>query len=146
MLKTSALIVTLLFSLLLVSCSSGDQEGIDVEEIWGRPSPKSASNAAFYMAIRNTGQEQDSLIEASIDICGATELHMSNIDDEGVMSMQQVGQIDVPAGETINLEPGGLHVMCIDRQAELNPGDSVPISLSFTRAGEIVVEAEIRQQ
>jgi copper(I)-binding protein len=56
-----------------------------------------------------------------------------------------VQQIDIPAGETVALEPGGLHVMCIDRQADLTPGDRVSISLSFTRAGEIVVEAEISE-
>ena len=144
--KRTPLTLVMLIGLSLVACSSGDGGGIDIEEVWGRPSPKSANNAAFYMAIDNAGQEQDTLIEVSIDICGATELHMSSIDDAGVMSMQQVGQIDVPAGETTNLEPGGLHVMCIDRQADLNPGDSVPISLSFTRAGEITVEAEIKEQ
>ena len=146
MLKQSALFIVLFSGFLLVACNSGDQSGIVVEDIWGRPSPKSASNAAFYMAIRNADQEQDSLIEASIDICGATELHMSTIDEDGVMSMQHVRQIDIPAGGTTTLEPGGLHVMCIDRQAELNPGDRVPISLSFTQAGEIIVEAEIREQ
>jgi copper(I)-binding protein len=105
-----------------------------------------ASNAAFYMAIRNTGQEEDTLTEAAIDICGVTELHLSTVDNDGVMSMQHVQQIDIPAGETTMLEPGGLHIMCIDRQAELNPGDQVPISLSFTQAGELIVEAEIREQ
>jgi copper(I)-binding protein len=146
MMKKATLIVALLIGLLLVACDSGDQNGIAIEDVWGRPSPMSASNAAFYMAIENIGQEQDSLIEASIDICEATELHMSMIDDAGVMSMQQVQQIDVLAGETTNLEPGGLHVMCIGRQANLAPGDSVPIVLSFSRAGEITVQAEIREQ
>lgn len=146
MLKRTIYFLLLMIGLLMVACGSGEQEGIVVEEVWGRPSPNSASNAAFYMAINNDGQEQDTLVEASIDICGATELHMSSIDAAGVMSMQQVQQIDLPAGETTNLEPGGLHVMCIDRQADLNPGDSVPISLSFSQAGELIVEAEIREQ
>lgn len=144
--KRYALLLILLFGLILVACGSGDQEGIVVEEVWGRPSPKSASNAAFYMAINNIGQEADALVAASIDICAATELHMSSIDDAGVMSMQQVGQIAIPAGETTSLEPGGLHVMCINRQADLTPGDNVPISLTFEQAGEIVVDAEIREQ
>ena len=146
MLKEIAPLLVLLLGLVLVACSSGDQDGIAIEKVWGRPSPKSASNAAFYMAISNASQEQDTLIEASIDICEATELHMSSIDEDGVMSMQQVQRIDVPGGETTNLEPGGLHVMCIGRQADLNPGDSVPISLLFSQAGEITVEAEIREQ
>ncbi len=62
------------------------------------------------------------------------------------MNMQQVQHIDIPAGQTIALEPGGLHVMCIDRQADLAPGDSVPISLSFAEAGAISVNAEIREE
>ncbi len=146
MLKRSMLFIVLFTGFLLVACSSGDQVGLVVEEVWGRPSPMSASNAAFYMEIRNTDQEQDVLMEASVDICGATELHMSSIDGDGVMNMQHVRQIDIPAGGTTALEPGGLHVMCIDRQADLNPGDRVPISLSFKQAGEVVVEAEIREQ
>lgn len=146
MLKRSAPVFFLLVGLLLVGCNSGDRDGIVIEDAWGRPSPKSASNAAFYMTIKNSGAAQDTLVEASIDICGATELHMSTIDDAGVMSMQQVQQIDLPAGETTRLEPGGLHVMCIDRQVDLIPGDSVSISLSLTQGGLITVAAEIREQ
>ena len=138
--------IVLLAGLLLVACSSGDQDSIIIDDVWGRPSPQMASNAAFYMSIKNEGQALDSLVKASVDICGATELHMSSIDDAGVMSMQQVQQIDILVGETTNLEPGGLHVMCIDRQADLTAGDSVPISLSFAQAGEITVQAEIREQ
>lgn len=146
MLKKFALLTVLFFGLLLAACRAGDQNGLVVEEIWGRPSPAAANNAAFYMAIRNTGQEQDTLTAASIELCGATELHMSAIDDAGVMSMQHVQQIDIPAGGITTLEPGGLHIMCMGRQAELNPGDRVPISLSFSQAGELIVEAEISEQ
>jgi periplasmic copper chaperone A len=144
-LKKTQFFVILLLGLFLVACTSGKQDGVTVEDAWGRPAPMSASNAAFYMTINNTGQEQDSLVAASISICDATELHMSSIDDDGVMSMRQVQQIDVPAGETTTLEPGGLHIMCIGRQADLNPGDTIPISLSFARAGEIAAEASIEE-
>jgi len=132
------------FTLLLTACSAEDQGGIVVENVWGRPSPMAASNAAFYMDIHNSGQGDDTLTEAFVDICGKTELHQSSIDENGVMSMQQVLQINVPAGQTVKLEPGGLHVMCIDRQSELNLGDRFPITLFFAEAGEQIVEAEIR--
>ena len=144
--KHLALLVSLPLGLLLAACSVVGGGSLVVEETWGRPSPKSAANAAFYMVIDNSGREDDTLTAASLDICGRTELHLSTIDDDGVMSMQQVGQIDVEAGESVVLEPGGLHVMCIDRQLELNPGDRIPMTLSFANAGEIAVEAEIRDQ
>ena len=144
--KHLALILSLPLGFLLAACTAGGQGAVAVEEAWGRPSPKSAVNAAFYMVISNSGREDDTLVMASLDICGRTELHLSTIDDDGVMGMQQVQQIDVPAGESVALEPGGLHVMCIDRQVELNPGDRFPMTLSFVNAGEIVVNAEIREQ
>jgi len=145
-LKRFGVIFALFVGLLLVACASSNQGGLVIQDVWGRPSPGSASNSAFYMTIRNTGQEQDALIQASADVCGRTELHRSSIDEEGVMSMQQVQQIDVPAGDLTALEPGGLHIMCLDRLSELNSGDRVPITLSFTRTGEIIVEAEIKEQ
>lgn len=146
MAKRPASLLILLAGLILAACNGGDQDGIIIEEAWGRPSPKSASNTAFYMAIRNAGQANDALVQAAIDICGATELHRSSSDDAGVMSMRQMQQIDIQAGQTVALEPGGLHIMCIDRQVDLSPGDSVPISLSFVEAGTISVNAEIREE
>ncbi len=145
-LKRFVLLFILFFGLSLAACDSGDQDSLVVEDVWGRPSPKSASNAAFYLTIHNASQEQDDLITASADVCGRTELHRSSVDEQGVMSMQQVQQIDIAAGEATVLEPGGLHIMCIDRRSEFSSGDRVPITLSFARAGEIVVEAEIKEQ
>ena len=144
--KRFAPIIILFIGLFLIACGSSNQDGIVVEDVWGRPSPTTAANAAFYLVIKNKGSAQDALVQASADICGATELHMSAIDDAGVMSMQQVSQIDIPAGESVTLEPGGLHIMCIDRLVDLAPGDSVPILLSFSQAGTMTVEAEIREQ
>jgi copper(I)-binding protein len=145
-LARSAPLLILLLGLLLVGCNAEDQDGLVVEDVWGRPSPGAASNSAFYMAISNEGREQDSLVGASIEICGATEMHTSSIDAAGVMSMRQVQQIDIPGRKTTTLEPGGLHLMCFDRHVDLSPGDKVPISLSFAQAGEMTVQAEIREQ
>ena len=145
MLKGFTLILAVMATLFLAACDGADQGGIVIENVWGRPSPKSASNAAFYMDIRNSGQEDDSLVEASVGICGKTELHMSAIDENGVMSMRQVQAIDILDGETVKLEPGGLHIMCIDRQVELNLGDRFPITLLFAGVGEQTVEAEIQE-
>ena len=133
-----------LVGLMLVACGSSEQ--ITVTNLWGRPSPGSAANAAFYLSIHNNGPELEELVAADIDICGQTELHESTIDENSVMSMQHVEKIKVPPGETIHLEPGGLHIMCIDRQADLAPGDSIPITLQFANYGELSVEAEIREQ
>ncbi|MFN7151064.1 MAG: copper chaperone PCu(A)C [Microthrixaceae bacterium] len=63
----------------------------------------------------------------------------------GMMSMRQVQRIDVPADGTVALEPGGYHVMLLDVQKELVPGDTIEVTLTFERAGEVTVTADVRE-
>lgn len=136
-------LVPLIFFVCLVIVACGPSEQVIVSDVWGRPSPGSAANAAFYMSIHNNGSELEVLVTADIDICAKTELHESIVDDNSVMSMHHVDKIGLPPGETIHLEPGGLHIMCIDRQAELEPGDQIPITLHLAHEGDLSVEATI---
>ena len=138
------LLLWALIGLLLVACGSSEQ--IAATDLWGRPSPASAANTAFYVTIRNNGSELETLVAAEIDICDQTELHQSTLDENSIMSMQHVEKIEIPPGETIHLEPGGLHIMCLDRLANLEPGELVPIRLQFATYGQLAVEAEIRAQ
>lgn len=140
------IILIILLGLALVACQPADRVDLAVTDIWGRPSPASAANAAFYMNIRNTGRVLDSLESAEIDICDNTQLHETNIDDDGVMSMTHVTKIDIPNGETVSLEPGGLHVMCLGLKSPLEAGEEIPIKLSFAETGELQMQAEIRDQ
>jgi copper(I)-binding protein len=127
---------------LLVAACGGDG-GITVDDAWGRPSPMEATNAAFYMNITG-GDGDDTLISASSESCAVTELHETTMTD-GVMSMQERPDgIAIPSGETVVLEPGGLHVMCLDA-ATFEVGESVDIDLVFAEAGTVAVSAEIRE-
>jgi copper(I)-binding protein len=136
------------FVLLIVvtagACSSSGDDGIEVEDPWGRTSPKVVANGAFYMVL-NGGETADRLVAADAEVCGTTELHQTIMND-GVMTMQQVeGGIDIPAGGQAILEPGGLHVMCINKASEFEVGDVIPVTLTFDKAEEQTVEAEIRE-
>ena len=51
----------------------------------------------------------------------------------------------MPAGGSVTLQPGGLHVMLIDMQKELAPGDKISLTLTFEKAGPMTVEAEVRE-
>ena len=62
----------------------------------------------------------------------------------GMMSMSPVEEIPVPAGETVSLEPGGYHIMLLDLVAPLETGSTIELTLTFENAGEMVVEAEVR--
>jgi copper(I)-binding protein len=140
-----------LFLVLLVTVgcttSGGNAREIEIENVWGRSSPMVAQNGAFYMTVTNNSGEDDELLAAKTDACGTVELHEMYMKENDVMGMRQVpgGIIPVPAGETVELKVGGLHVMCIDKQAAFEVGDKIPITLEFANAGEMNVTVDIRE-
>lgn len=124
------------------ACSSAG-DGIVVEDPWGRTSPMAATNGAFYMVL-NGGEEADRLVAADADVCGTVELHQTIMND-GVMTMQEAeGGIEIPAGGEAVLEPGGYHVMCINKTEEFVVGDVIPLTLTFENANQQTVDAVIR--
>jgi len=134
-----------LVALVVVAACSSTSDAVTIDDPWGRPSPTSTGNAAFYMAVTG-GETDDRIASASSPSCGVTELHETTMQD-GVMSMQeQTEGIPIPAGSTVMLEPGGLHVMCIGVQEALVAGETVDVELEFENAGTVSVVAEIREQ
>ncbi len=61
------------------------------------------------------------------------------------MEMKPVDKIDIPAGGTVELKPGGYHVMLLDVKKTLNPGDTFDVTLTFEKAGTQTVTAEVRE-
>lgn len=119
---------------------------IAAEALWGRSSPKVAGAGAFYVVIKNTGTAADKLIAVKSDACGMVELHETIDKGGGMMEMQPIaGQfIEIPAGGTVELKPGGLHVMCMMKKADFKAGDKYPVTLVFEKSGEMKLEAEIK--
>ena len=103
-----------------------------------------AANGVFYMTIEGSDVD-DRLVSAYASVCGATELHQTIMTD-GVMMMQQAEDgIEIPAGGEAVLEPGGYHVMCINKDGEFEVGDTIPVTLTFENSEMQTVNAEIRE-
>jgi copper(I)-binding protein len=119
---------------------------ISAEGLWGRTSPKVADAGAFYVIIKNTGTVADKLIGVKSDACGMAELHETVDKGGGMMEMQPIaGQaIEIPAGGTVELKPGGMHIMCMMKKADFKMGDKYPVTLVFEKSGEMKLEAEIK--
>lgn len=100
------------------------------------------SNAAVYLTVRNDGADADRLIAAKGEIAAAVELHTSS-DASGAMQMRPVDAIEIPAGQTVSLKPGGAHIMLIGLTAKLTENGMVPLTLVFEKAGEVQVELDI---
>ncbi|MEN8171974.1 MAG: copper chaperone PCu(A)C [Chloroflexota bacterium] len=138
----------ILLSLLLAACQpTPEGPAISIEGIWGRPSPKVATAGAFYMVIKNKGNETDSLMNASSSACGVVELHESYKTEEGMMGMRPVegGLIEIPADSEVELKIGGLHIMCIDKLVDFETGAVLPLTVEFVKSGSIDLDVEIRE-
>lgn len=145
--KQTLFLLALAF-LLLSGCTAGGDGQLSVADAWGRTSPASAANGAFYMNVVNDSGSDDALLSVATPACGMAELHEMYDQGEGVMGMRPVAgqRIPVPAGETVELKPGGLHVMCMNKTAAFETGETYPLTLTFEKAGAIEVTAEIREQ
>ncbi len=96
--------------------------------------------AAGYMTIHNHGTEPDSLVAVSSTIAARTEVHESRVSADGIATMAPVAVLEIPAGGTVQMQPGGLHVMFMGLDAPLAEGAMLPVTLSFERAGDVTVE------
>jgi len=136
-------------------CSSGGGTAeVKATDAWARASSAMASAGAAYMTIENTGSAADALIGASSPAATTAEVHETVVmgspapgasADGGMMGMQPVKRLEIPAGGTVELKPGSYHIMLIGLKQDLKVGDSVEITLTFEKVGEIKVTATVRE-
>ena len=98
--------------------------------------------AGGFMKIENKGAA-DQLVSASSPVAGEMQLHTMTMDGN-VMKMREVKMIEVPANGSVELKPGGLHLMFMDIKAPLKAGESVPVKLKFQKAGEVEIKVPVR--
>jgi periplasmic copper chaperone A len=102
--------------------------------------PQRGEDAAGYVAIKNTGSAPDRLTGGSLTGAGGAQVHEMTT-DHGVMKMRpMLDGIEIKPGETVELKPGGLHLMFTDLKARLVKGQSVEGTLTFANAGTVDVE------
>ena len=99
--------------------------------------------SAVYFAITNRGEAAVRLIGAATDRAHRTMIHRSVV-ERGVMKMRHVDAIEIPPGESVRFEPGGLHVMLMGVSAPLETAERISVTLVFERAGELVLSVPVR--
>jgi len=109
-----------------------EEDGVLISDGWVQESPPSQTITAAYMKIENQTAADISLRSASADDAAQTiELHKMELVGS-IMKMRRVETIDIPAGGTAELKPGGYHLMVIGLKKELKEGDKVTITLEFS--------------
>ena len=101
------------------------QSGVEVSNAWTRSTIAAQKTGGIYFDIRSA--EPAKLVGVASPAAGRVELHSMKMEG-GVMKMSAVESLDLAAGQTVKLAPGGYHVMLIDLKQPLKAGDSVPFS------------------
>jgi copper(I)-binding protein len=139
-----AIVLIATLSLSFTGCGAGPAgPQISVEDTWARPAPITGGNAGMFMRLVNKGGQADRLVGGASLVAAAVEVHKTTMVD-GVMKMERIPGIEVPAKGQVELKPGDLHVMLIDLNQPLAAGDRVPITLRFEKSGEMKLEVEVR--
>lgn len=110
---------------------------------WARATPPTATTGAGYMEVMNHGTEPERLLSAAAEVSEAVELH-EHVQDGDMMRMVHVDAVEIPPGETVAFEPGGLHIMFIGLHAPLAEGAEFPLTLEFERAGSVEVMVPVK--
>jgi copper(I)-binding protein len=132
----------LLGAFLLSGCNTS--QSLAVKDAWAKPGD-SGGNSAIYFLIENPTSQDDILLSASTDVAASTELHISMMDENGVMSMQPQESVPVPAQGEVEFKAGGLHVMLINLNRDLKVGDTFTVTLNFQNVGAVNVEVAVKE-
>ena len=118
----------LISTLLAVSASAWAQAPapVDVKDAWVRATVAQQKATGAFMHL--TAKTDVRVVDARSPIAGVTQIHEMALDKD-VMRMREVKGLALPAGQTVELKPGGYHVMLMDLKGQVKAGDVVPMTL-----------------
>jgi len=120
------------------------KSGIEVQDAWARATPPNAKNAAVYMVLKNDRPVIDLLLSVKTPAAKVVELH-TVIKEKGMMLMQPVENISIPAHGTTVLQPGGSHMMLVNLKEQLKTGTHIDLTLEFKHEGEIKLKVPVHK-
>ena len=107
---------------------------------WARATSPNATVGIAFVTL--TGSAADTLTAASTPAAAKVEFHR-HVQQDGLMKMRQQASVEIAAGQTVAFNPGGLHLMLVDLKAQLKPGQSFPLTLTFAKAGAVTVAVTV---
>ena len=140
--KLSLLFVLAVAIMILSSCAPSNGK-LTINDSWARPAAQSQNSAAYFV-IQNGTKPDDALLNVKSDIAAVTEVHMSMMNANEVMTMRMQESVLVPARGEVEFTPGGLHVMLVRLGRDLKTGDTISLRLNFEKAGSMQIQVPVR--
>ncbi len=117
---------------------------LSIQHPWSRETAVGQAVGGGFLTIANGGTRNDRLLSGTSPLAAEVQLHAMTMDG-GVMRMRQVtGGIAVPAKGSVELKPGGYHIMFMGLKRQLRQGERFPVTLRFQRAGSVTVQFAVQ--
>ena len=123
-----------------LACSHTDTANVDVKDAWVRSTVSGQMGTGAFMKI--TAKTGTQLVGVSSPVASVAEVHEMKMDKD-IMRMRAVPVLDLPAGKTIELKPGGYHVMLMDLKQPFLKDSKVPLTLMFKDAKGVQTRMEL---
>jgi len=117
---------------------------IEIQDPWVKPAKVYDKATAAMMIIKNNSDKPDYLIGGKTDVVKKVEIH-SLKEEKGTVKMVPIKKLEIPAKGSVELS-GSYHIMLIGLKKDLNEGDTVKLKLKFKNAGEVEVDAPVKNQ
>lgn len=127
----------------LWAADSKAAEKIEVEDAYVRLMPPGQPNTAAFFSLKSRDSKPHALVQARSDLAKAVELH-THLNEGGMMKMVKVEKIEVGANSSVQLKPGGHHVMFLGLKRPLKADTNVALTLVFEDKSEKKVQAVVR--
>ena len=122
---------------------SAQAADIAIVHPWARATAPGAQVGAGYVTLQNSGAAADKLVSATADVADHVEIHEMSMDG-GVMKMRQLPTgLEIPAGKSVELKPGGFHLMLMGLKQPLKSGETIKGVMTFEKAGAVPVELKV---
>lgn len=136
--------VILVASALTVAAHDYQVGDIKIDHPWSRATPMVAPVAGGYITVTNNGGEPDRLLGGTTSLAEKIEVHESTTTD-GVARMRPLPDgLVVEPGATVELKPGGIHLMFVKPSKQLKDGERFKATLAFEKAGAVEVEFAVQ--
>ncbi|MFL5297493.1 MAG: copper chaperone PCu(A)C [Phenylobacterium sp.] len=130
----SALVLAMLAA---APAAGASPAALEVTRAWSRPAA-AGTNGVGYLTLVNHGRKTDALVRVESPLAARADMHAGSMAG-GVMSMQTVDRVQVPAGGSAQFAPGGYHIMLMGLKKPLAVGDKVPATLAFASGAHLKV-------
>ena len=125
---------------LLIACSTLYAQTVEVKDAWVRATVPGQKGTGAFMNI--TAKDGAKLVGASSPVAGVVEVHEMKMDGD-IMRMRAVPVLELPAGQTVQLKPGGYHVMLMELKQGLPKDSTVPLTLRLQDAKGVETRMEV---